>query len=234
MRIGLINRSQRLKEHTNDFAKIASACTHQLIRDVAPAWERVPWAVTSFRAQEKIPDDVFPMIVMDTSDEDGALGYHANEYGRIFVNPVLDNGGSIFNSENSISAVISHEVVETFGDLFANYWVDQPDGSETPLELCDAVESDFYLIDGIAMSNFLLPSWFDSIHSRAPYDKLGKLKKPFSMSPGGYQIVRTPDNDAHAIWGEQFPEWKKALKSKKLGHSKLRFAGLQRTIQPNP
>jgi intein-like protein with splicing domain len=50
---------------------------------------------------------------------------------------------------------------------------------------CDAVESDPGLvIDGVTLSNFVLPSWYNGTGSK--FDALGTLKAPLTVSPGGY------------------------------------------------
>jgi hypothetical protein len=42
------------------------------------------------------------------------------------------------------------------------------------------------------MSNFVHPSWFEPFKHPpgTKYDHLGLLKKPFSMTKGGYMIVK--------------------------------------------
>ena len=59
-------------------------------------------------------------------------------------------------------------------------------------EMCDPVEEDIFMVDGIAMSNFVYPSWFEPFKHppKTKYDHLGKLKKPFSMTKGGYVIIK--------------------------------------------
>ena len=48
------------------------------------------------------------------------------------------------------------------------------------------------VVDGLQISNFLHPAWFEPF--RHPpgtrYDHLGLLTKPFSLTEGGYMIVK--------------------------------------------
>ena len=48
------------------------------------------------------------------------------------------------------------------------------------------------MVDGIPMSNFLYPAWFEPFKHRrgTRFDHLGLLKKPFSMTKGGYVITK--------------------------------------------
>jgi hypothetical protein len=58
--------------------------------------------------------------------------------------------------------------------------------------MCDPVEEDTFMVDGVEMSNFVHPSWFEPFKHRrgTKFDHLGKLKKPFSITKGGYVIVK--------------------------------------------
>jgi hypothetical protein len=86
-----------------------------------------------------------------------------------------------------VSAVLSHEVLEWWYDPACNDWSDRG-RSSVAKELCDPVEQDWYLIDGVAVSNYILPAWFNPLDKVGPFDYLGKLTKPFSMTKGGYWI----------------------------------------------
>ena len=77
-------------------------------------------------------------------------------------------------------------------DPIANLWAEAADGTEYAYEMCDPVEEDTFLVDGIPMSNFLHPSWFEPFKHPpgSKFDHLGLLTKPFSMTKGGYVILK--------------------------------------------
>jgi hypothetical protein len=77
-------------------------------------------------------------------------------------------------------------------DPVANLWAEATDGTEYAYEMSDPVEEDTFLVDGIQMSNFVHPSWFEPFRHPpgTKYDHLGLLKKPFSMTKGGYMIIK--------------------------------------------
>ena len=54
------------------------------------------------------------------------------------------------------------------------------------------MEEDPFVVNGLPMSNFVYPSWFEPFrHPRGTkFDHLGLLKKPFSMTKGGYIIIK--------------------------------------------
>jgi hypothetical protein len=56
-------------------------------------------------------------------------------------------------------------------------------------ETADPVEEQTYQIDGVAVSNFVTPHWFDPAAHGVPLDYLGRLKHPFQLAKGGYLSV---------------------------------------------
>jgi hypothetical protein len=75
-------------------------------------------------------------------------------------------------------------------DPLANLWAENG-GKLYAYEMSDPVEEDTFEVDGVPMSNFVHPSWFEPFKHPAgtKFDHLGKLKKPFSMTKGGYMII---------------------------------------------
>jgi hypothetical protein len=130
-------------------------------------------------------------LYLDTADEAGALGYHdLTAYGqpisKVFVKTTLHAG-------ELVSATASHELFEMVIDPTAQLWAEDPrNGVEYAYEMSDAVEEDTYLVDGVPISNFVHPSWFESFTHPAgtKFDHMGRLTSPFSMTKGGYLITR--------------------------------------------
>jgi hypothetical protein len=127
-------------------------------------------------------------VYMDTADVAGALGYHdltvnGQPVSKIFVKTTMQDG-------EEVSVTAAHELFEMVIDPLANLWAEASDGSEYAYEMSDPVEEDTFLVDGIPMSNFVHPSWFEPFNHPAgtKFDYLGKLTAPFSMTPGGYVI----------------------------------------------
>ena len=231
MLIAIINESTLV---TNaDVKKMTGAVGKQMSWHVAPAWNEKAPTVRFYADKTKVPATAWVVSILDEATTAGALGYHSEDSDLIdafiFVKPVLDNGGVVLHDSNnnqnvSVASVLSHEICEMFGDPYANFWADGPaitKGNEYALELCDAVESDSYdiaLTDGtlVSVSNFILPSWFNAqaTEKDAPFDYLKKLTKPFSMTKGGYLIVRKSGAEAQ-VFGEEMPKWKQEHKNSK-------------------
>jgi hypothetical protein len=129
-------------------------------------------------------------IYFDDADTAGALGYHdltkdGQPVSKVFVKTTLAD-------KQLVSVTASHELFEMVIDPIANLWADAANGTEYAYEMSDPVEEDTFLVDGIEMSNFVHPSWFEPFKHPpgTKFDHLGLLKKPFSMTKGGYVIVK--------------------------------------------
>lgn len=228
--ISVLNQSKLVSDA--DVAKMTAAVGVQLARDVAPLYGSVP-AIEFVKRGGSPSAGGVPCYIIDEPDVDGALGYHDEDdngvaYIKVFVSPTLDNGGTAYEGPNSVSVTLSHEVLELTGDAPANKWVDGPNGADFAYELCDAVEGDSYVINGVSVSNFVLQSFFDpKAESGARLDFLGKVDHPFAMTPGGYQITRTEPGRVSQVFashhveakpgivvsfGPAFPAWKKTAK----------------------
>jgi len=232
--IAIVNQSTRLTQSEID--RMAAAVAHQCARDVAPIYGVTP--ALRWGAGVKQDAESMPCYIMDTPDTDGALGYHDEDengvpYIKVFTGPTLDNGGTALEGPNSVSVTLSHEILELIGDAAANLWADGPDGHDYARELCDAVEGDSYEIDGVSVSNFVYPAFFDpKAAPRSVFDYMGKLRAPFAMTEGGYQIQRTEPGKIGQIFAKHgrcmhvaqglvlvmatgFPEWKRKFKLRK-------------------
>jgi hypothetical protein len=127
-------------------------------------------------------------IYLDDADDADALGYHdltkdGQPISKIFVKATIKDG-------EKVSVTACHELFEMAIDPLANLWAEYG-GKMYAYEMSDPVEEDTFEVDGVEMSNFVHPSWFEPFKHPAgtKYDHLGKLKKPFSMTKGGYMIV---------------------------------------------
>jgi hypothetical protein len=229
MLIAVINQSTLVTNAQVDL--MCQAIQVQLNLHVLPAWNMKSGSIQFYADAKKVPGYAWIVTMLDNSTQAGALGYHAEDNdkvdGFIFAGPVLQNGGvALYDATNpqnvSVASVLSHEVCEMVGDRFAAFWSDGPgvvasDGqtyTEYALELCDPVEGNSYEItvggQKVSVSNFVFPSWFNAEATaiNMPFDYLNLLTKPFSMTTGGYMIVRQSGN-YQQVFGEKVTPQKK-------------------------
>lgn len=153
------------------------------------------WPGANHVVDDLIASGFYLELVDDIPEVKGALGYHdvdkeGRPFSRIGVNVSLKHGSDWLTGDYSVVSVVGHEAIETIGNPIVNIWRDIDGTSSTAQELCDAVEDSQYKHNGMDLTNFLLPSWFNP-WGKAPFDFLGALEAPYSMTSGGYMIVMT-------------------------------------------
>ena len=200
------------------------AINRQINEDFAPYWGMPATIRLEGRSVEdpdkiQVPDMRGDAVIYlwDEIDVEGALGYH-------FVNFRGVPFGFVFTElARSIgepwSVTLSHEVLELIGDSEANLLVMGPHPVEERdvfhwHEMCDAVQAETYEIDGIDVSNFVLPLYFTGTREAdelgARNDFLGKIYeggplRSFGINPGGYVGFFDPelgDHDTFSIRGD--------------------------------
>ncbi len=130
------------------------------------------------------------MVFLDNADQPGALAYHdltpdGLPESKVFVKTTLDNGDLV-----SVSA--SHELVEMLVDPAINMMTTGPDPKLMyAYESADPVEALSFNVNGIPMTDFVYPAYFEAFHKAdsVQFDGLRKVNKPFQILSGGYQII---------------------------------------------
>jgi hypothetical protein len=128
------------------------------------------------------------ILVTDNPDQAGALGYHelssrGTPLGKVFAGLDLESGASW-------TVTLSHELLEMLADPWINWCAQGADGKVYALEVCDAVEADrlAYEIDGVLVSDFITPSWFEPTEADR-VDFKQRIAKPLELASGGYISV---------------------------------------------
>jgi len=169
-----------------DFERLIAVLQTFLDDCFAPVWGR--WA--QLVKAEKELSDAWTIIFFDDADQAKKLGYqeishHGLPLAKVFVKSSQEQG-------KKVSVAASHQLAETLIDPAVNMWCDGPGNTLWAYEVCDAVEEDEFAIDGIQLSNFVLPDYFRPKKKEvsSKYDYLGYLRSPFSLRPGGYSRIR--------------------------------------------
>ena len=212
----IVNRSSYGSARIDAAVDAMTRALRVQLRDVARQWGEYVWQVVDDANQQG-----FELVLLDDSDAAGALGYHDLDpdgcsYARVFVTPILDNGGTWLRGANSVSATVSHEACELVGDPTANHWVETATGTLVAVELCDPVESCAYTVtlrDGrrVSVSDFVYPDWFNPYAAGKQLDHMNVLQSPFTSTDGGYVLHHTGAG-VRTVWGRAHPRWRRAGK----------------------
>ncbi len=197
MQFACLNSSKSLSNVDVEF--MVAACQAQAV-EFCQTIGLDPPAAALYSALDGLPGgDIYVVDIVDDLDEPGALGYHADAGDRPYIR-VLAQGPAT-------SITLSHEFLELLGDPTCDRWAKRPDGSEVAVEVCDPVQGDHYPVlaevagEGrtVEVSNYVLGSYWDP-NGAAPFDRMGTLTAPLTMSPGGYTVVLGTDGNEHEVF----------------------------------
>lgn len=169
-----------------DFDALIAAMQVFIDDHVVPVWGTPAKLVksTGFRPGH------WAMVFLDNADQAGALAYHdltpdGLPEAKVFVKTTLDN-------HDLVSVSASHELVEMLVDPAINLLTTGPDPKLVyAYESADPVEDLSFPVNGIAMTDFVYPAYFEAFHKKGSvqFDRLKKVSKPFQILSGGYQII---------------------------------------------
>ena len=220
------------------------AVNRQIAHDFAPHWHlsaelRLEGPVGTDpdkKALRELRGDAI-IYLWDDMDVEDALGYHdANAHGVPF--------GFIFTElvkqlKEPWTVTLSHEALELIADPEVNLLVAGPHPADPTVEvfhwyeMCDAVQAETYKVDGVPVSNFLLPLYFTPYPEEGSRnDFLGRLYKKkslqsFSINPGGYIGFYNPATRQHetfALKGDAKARRRQEIKQKaQLARRSMRY-----------
>ncbi len=168
-----------------DFAALLIALQKFLDTCFVPVWGTPANLVKS----AKFIAGAWAIVFLDDADAPGALGYHdltpdGLPLSKVFVKTTLTASGKV-------SVTACHELAEMLVDPAINLCATGPKGLIYAYETSDAVEEEEFKINGLAMSDFVYPAFFEGFRKTgsAQFDYLKKIKRPFQILKGGYMPV---------------------------------------------
>lgn len=213
--------------HTNgqisdeDLQFVVRAINRQITEDFEPYWSLGATLRLEGRSEKKpgklsLPDlrgDAILYLWSET-DVEGALGYHDQNasgipYGFVFTALSKKLG-------EPWSVTLSHEAMELIGDPEVNLLVMGPnpkDPNKTVFhwyEMSDAVQNESYEIDGVAVSNFVLPLYFtdnDEVGARNDFPGPQLQRQDARLVRGQsrrlYRLLRSRTQRSHHLQPER-------------------------------
>ena len=187
--ISIINESTVLTD--NDITPVISALQKQVTNDFRPVWGVDAELTMVSKNTPPIPGSWW-LVILDDSDQAGALGYHdltseGMPLGKVFAASDLKAG-------TSWTVTASHELLEMLADPNINLTVfvqnANTSGTLFAYEVCDACEDDSngYKIDNVLLSDFVYPSWFEDFRTTGStqFDHGNQIQNPLQLLPNGY------------------------------------------------
>ena len=186
--IGLVSHSRAV-----DFpalVRVAHALNLQVARDLSPIWS-VSVVVVAIPDPARLDPGIWPIHIVDEL-EPGSSGFHVTEHNQPYA---------VIKAGSTWSLRASHEAIEMAVDPSGNRLVAAPairivnnDTADSAgvveylVEVCgQAIDSSgAYLIDGVLVSDFYTPRYFDPWGSSgARYSFSGRITRPRQVLPNG-------------------------------------------------
>lgn len=201
MIISLVNHSSVIRDE--EVQQVIRAINRQIREDFEPYWSfgatlRLEGPIGQGPSVSSLSDmrgDAV-LYLVDGADSRSALGWHQANYRDIAYGMVFL--GLCEQMREAWSITLSHEALELVADPMVNLLVEgnHPNDRRRRVfhmfEVCDAVQAENYLVDNVAVSNFVLPSYFSlGEQGGRRNDFLGRCYAgqslvSFGMNPGGY------------------------------------------------
>jgi hypothetical protein len=147
------------------------------------------------------------LYVWSGADVEDAVAYHEQNHRGIPFGFVFTELSKAIGEPWTVT--LSHEALELIGDPEVNLMVQglHPADPDKVVfhwyQMCDAVQAETYRIEGVEVSNFVLPFYFTGSEERAGRnDFLGRAHKrgplrSFGINPGGYIGFFNPETNDH-------------------------------------
>ena len=208
MRISVINHTTMSDEEVQS---ALSAINQQIADHFRPYWH----IAGALRLEGRLGEDPDLRVMSanmrgdailyleDAFSANDPLGFHAANYQGIPFGFVYTELSTLLNEPWTVT--LSHEALELLADPEVNRLVMGPHPRQPHrdvfhwYEVCDAVQSQQYLIDGVAMSNFVLPLYCpggNEIGGRNDFLGTTDLTS-FGINEGGYVGFFDPQRDDH-------------------------------------
>jgi hypothetical protein len=208
IQVGLVDKTGAINAEL--MQAVASSLTVQVTRDLSQFWN-VQASVTYLPNPAKVPAGVWPVFLVKQLPP-GEGGFHLDKHNQPYAQVIA----SPDSDEWTIDA--SHETIEMLVDPSGNRLqtstsIEINDGKIQDgtgefgylVEACDPCEADNYAypIQGIAVSDFLTPHFYDPIVTTGTrYSFTGAIKAPRQILPGGYisWVNQQTDEVQQLLW----------------------------------
>jgi hypothetical protein len=232
MLISVVNFSKRISDQ--DAVGAVRAANRQLHEDFTPYWHiqatlRLDGRARRVERKAPILGDAI-LYLSEAADSGDVEGYHTATarglpFGVVYVDLAEQCDGTW-------TPTFSHEALELAVDPFMALYAAGPHANRRGtrrnvyywFEVCDPVQADLYELDGVKLSNFVLPEYFDASRKAVgPHDFLGRRSRarglsPFGVNAGGYVTFYDPhDRSTRTYEGEGDHEAARRRRIKKKG-----------------
>jgi hypothetical protein len=187
--------------------QVAAAVQKQVTRDFTPLWG-IPATVDAFADLGSVPSDYHPVVLFGDPGElpsrlEPLLGgppaqalidqLASDEVGGIHLTANSRQPLALASVAGAWTVTVSHETLEMLADPYGNRLVAAADPLGQAqrvsylVEICDPCQSTWYTVNGVPVSDFYTPRYFDPVGvDSVRYSFTGALGYPLEILEGGY------------------------------------------------
>jgi hypothetical protein len=206
---------------TRTLLQVAAALQKQVTRDFGPIWS-LPATVDAFEDLSSIPNDYHPILVFADGDElrqrlasdigeQPALRlieeFERSRVTGIHLNSFTRQPFALVAATDTWPVAASHELLELLADKYGNRLIAAAHPTRPDLrvkylvEVCDPCQTAWYTVNGVRVSDFYTPRYFDPVRVGAlRYSFTGALEYPIHVLDGGYVTWLDPGESALYQW----------------------------------
>ncbi len=210
---------------TRSLLQVTAAIQKQVTRDFAPIWG-VTATIDAFGDLDSVPNDYLPIVVFGETGElcDELVSlvgtepaerlldeFDTNSVAGVHLNALTRQPFALVSATDAWTVLASHEALEMLCDPFGNRLVAAAHPTRPRqrvkylIEVCDPCCSRWYPVNGVPVSDFYTPRYFDPV--RGPgvrYSYTGALDYPRQILENGYLTFLDPSDSQ--LYQQRFGE----------------------------
>jgi hypothetical protein len=177
---------------------VSAALQTQVIRDLSPIWG-ISAVVSPFQTLDTVPPGYVPLALIDKELPLHRAGFHLPQGGQ---------AAALVQYCGDWTGAASHELIEMLCDPSGTATRTAPSLSPEQglvdylMEVCDPVERSGYMIDGVIVSDFVTPHYYDAPGTTGNrYSFTGGVGGPLKVLKGGYITWTAADDAVYQVFG---------------------------------
>ena len=212
---------------TRLFLQATAAVQKQITRDFMPFWG-LPATVNAFEDLASVPSDYHPVVLFGDADEltdelaplvgerlaaDLIDDFERQQLSGLHLNAFTRQPFALVAASDAWSVTLSHEVLELIADPYGNRLIaarhprDPDERVKYLLEVCDPCQAVWYPVNGVPVSDFYGPRYFDPVEpGQGRYSFTGEIEGPLQILDGGYLSWIDPADSGLYQIGSDDPE----------------------------
>jgi hypothetical protein len=203
--IALVSLSRDIS--TRSLLQASAALQKQLTRDFNPIWG-LRATVDTFEDLSSVPSDYHPIVLFSDSEElvgqlEVAIGpelmarlvddFERDRLTGLHLNAFTRQPFALVEASDAWSVTLSHEMLEMIADPYGNRLIaaahplDKRQRVKYLLEVCDPCQAVWYPVNGVPVSDFYTPRYFDPVGiDGGRYSFTGQITRPLEILENGY------------------------------------------------